>query len=446
LRASSASTALLLLAACGGPSGVGSPRAIEVVETPATLSVELDADQRNRILRASPLPPPPADPTNAWADDPDAATLGQYLFFDERLSERGDTACATCHDPARSFSDGSVHLVSPGDHLRRTPRLVDVAQNRWFGWDGRHDTLWTQALAPLEAAREHGGSRLHVVNVLRRDPILRPSFEAVFGPLPPFEGIDGVGEHARPVPEDPDHPHQRAWDALPEGTRAEINRVFAQVGKALAAYERRLSSEPTPFDRFASGLRSGDADLVAALDERAQAGAELFFGRANCHACHDGPMFSDLEFHDNLLPFTDAGRPDRGRHLGMQLVRENPFNAQGAYSDAAESRTARKLEFLPARPRQYAEFKTPGLRNLDSGPFMHRGELADLDAVVRHYATLDGARIDSHGGERILKPLDLDVEDQAALVAFLESLRGGEPPQELLEQPSSAAIRQIAAR
>ena len=245
---------------------------------------------------------------------------------------------------------------------------------------------------------------------------------------------------------EPDHPHQRAWDAIEPERRDAIDRVFANVGKAIAAYERQLASGPSRFDRFAAGLASGDADAIAALDAEEQLGAALFFGRANCSSCHDGPTFSDLEFHDNLLRFTDAGRPDRGRHLGMQLVRQDPFNGVGAHSDAPDDRGARKLLFLPERPRQYAEFKTPGLRNLGPGPFMHRGELATLEDVVEHYATLDDARIDSHGGESILKPLDLSADERASLVRFLGALQGGGPPEELLAPPTPAELRRLSGR
>ncbi len=386
------------------------------------LAVEFSADELARLLRASPLPPLPPDPTNAAADDPRAASLGERLFFDARLSEAGDTACATCHDPERGFSDGSIHRVQPGDHLRRTPSLLDVAYNRWFGWDGRHDSLWAQALAPLEAAREHASSRLHVVRVLRRDDVLWSELESVFGPSPPLPGIDDAPDHARPVPNDPEHPHAIAWGGLSPELRDGVDTLFARVGKALAAYERRLVTDPSPFDRFAAALRSGDADATRALGPSEQRGAKLFFGRANCHACHSGPLFSDLEFHDNLLPFTDDGRPDQGRYLGMQLVRRDPFNGLGRHSDAPASIEARKIEFLPERPRAYAEFKTPMLRSLGAGPFMHRGEFATLEDVVRHYATLDGARIDSHPGERILVPLELSDSDRADLAAFLRSL------------------------
>ncbi|MEO0651088.1 MAG: cytochrome c peroxidase, partial [Planctomycetota bacterium] len=393
---------------------------------------------------ASPPPAPPADPTNAWADDPGAALVGRALFFDARLSDQGDTSCSTCHDPATAFSDGSVHVVSPGEHLRRTPSLMNVAHNRWFGWDGRQDSLWSQALAPLEAAREHASSRLHVVKVLRGDPYLREAFEAVFGPLPALAGLDQAPEHARPVPGDPDHPHQRAWDSLGPQTRADVNAVFARVGKALAAYERQLLSSPAPFDRFARGLAEGNPDDVAALAPEAQLGADLFFGRANCFACHDGPLFTDKEFHDNLLPFIDGGRPDRGRHLGLELVKDDPFNGLGAYSDAPESLEARKLEFLPDRPRQFAEFKTPGLRDLGPGPFMHRAEFATLEDVVRHYATLDGARLDRHGAERILVPLDLTDAERAGLVAFLESLRGPAPDPAQMRPPTPRELLDFA--
>ena len=52
-------------------------------------------------------PVPPSDPTNRFSQDPAAAHLGQFLFYDSRLSGDGEFSCASCHDPAKGFADGA---------------------------------------------------------------------------------------------------------------------------------------------------------------------------------------------------------------------------------------------------------------------------------------------------------------------------------------------------
>src|SRR5579862_6907519 len=117
------------------------------------------------ILQHSPLGQPPPDPTNRVADSPDAAAFGQAVFYSPRFSRNGKTSCATCHDPGKGFGDGrSMPEGFPVD--RNVPTLWNVAYQRWFFWDGRSDSLWSQALKPLENPREHGGTRLEVAHIL----------------------------------------------------------------------------------------------------------------------------------------------------------------------------------------------------------------------------------------------------------------------------------------
>src|SRR4029077_6148352 len=108
------------------------------------------ADELARIYRRSPLGEPPSTPTNGVADSAPAAALGQFLFFDTRLSANGETACVTCHQPARGFSDGRAVAMGLAAGRLNTPPLLNAALNHWFFWDGRADSLWSQALQPLE--------------------------------------------------------------------------------------------------------------------------------------------------------------------------------------------------------------------------------------------------------------------------------------------------------
>ena len=153
------------------------------------------------ILAMGELGDPPPDPTNAVADDPRAARLGQFLFFEQRLSGTGTIACATCHEPGRSWTDGREVAEGLGTLTRHTPSLWNVAYNRWFFWDGRADSLWSQALSPLEHPDEHGGSRLQYAHLVHGDPELRAAYERVFGPLPELEDTERFPPEGRPVPD-----------------------------------------------------------------------------------------------------------------------------------------------------------------------------------------------------------------------------------------------------
>jgi cytochrome c peroxidase len=108
----------------------------------------------------SPLPPLPPNPTNAFADDPRAARLGQRLFFEKRFSRNGEISCATCHDPARAFSDGLPRSQGVAEALRNAPTVLNAAHQRWLFWDGRADSLWAQALSPIENPLEMGSNRV----------------------------------------------------------------------------------------------------------------------------------------------------------------------------------------------------------------------------------------------------------------------------------------------
>jgi cytochrome c peroxidase len=356
----------------------------------------LTAVERQRLLRHSPVPDPPPDTTNRVADDPRAVRLGRALFFDPRLSRGGRVSCATCHDPARAFADGRALSQGLGRGTRNTPALWNLAHARWFFWDGRADSLWSQALKPFETPAEMGSTRAAVLGVVRADAELRGAYEQLFGPLD-----DPAG-------------------AAP----AELARAFAHLGKAIAAFERTLVSARAPFDVFARGLRDGDAGKQAALSPAALRGARLFVGRGNCFLCHVGPLFSDGEFHDLGLPLgDDEESADPGRRAGLLALQGDEFGAAGVHSDDRGGERARALRHLRPPDEAGAEIKTPSLRNVAlTAPYMHRGQFADLEAVLDFYSTHAGRRTPPVPKERLLVPLHLTPREIADLKAFLEAL------------------------
>lgn len=394
------------------------------------------ADEVRRLERHSPVPRLPPDETNRFADDPAAARLGQALFFDARLSPGARVACASCHDPAKSWTDGRSLSVGTGQGSRNTLSLWNVGYNRWYFWDGRADSLWSQALKPMESPTEMAGSRLAVASLVARDGPLRAAYTALFGAPP---DVDARRLPPAGGPSSADPAQREAWARLSAEDRAAVNQVFVDVGKAIAAFERRLVSRRASFDVFVEGLREGDPAKQAALPEAARRGARLFVGRGQCTVCHAGPLFTDGEFHDIGVPPNEAvPLPDIGRLAGIQALLEDELRAAGPWSDDRNGPRAGLVRFLAPRPEVSGQVKTPSLRNVAlSAPYMHEGQLATLRDVLRYYSTLEGRRGLPAQQERILVPLHLAAQEMDDLVAFLESLTDTAIEPSLLRPPSS---------
>lgn len=359
----------------------------------------LDAVTRERLLRLGPLPALPPDPTNRWADDPKAAAFGRGLFNEPRLSRNGEVSCATCHQPDRGFADGRRVAVGLGTGTRHTQTLLDAAHQRWLTWDGRADSLWSQALHPFQNPLEMGLAPSEVVERLRSIEPLRAQYESLFGPLPAAGDAQGV------------------------------DVAFAQLGKAIAAFERTLVTGPSAFDRWLDRVRGGDDSATAEFGAAARRGATLFVGKADCVRCHAGPLLSDGEFHMIGVPTPDGGAPtDRGRLDGIERLKVDRFNAAGAHSDAPDGSQAKVTRATVADPDAWGRFRTPSLRvAADTPPYMHQGQLATLEDVVRFYDTLDGATSLDHHAERVLEPLGLTESQRKDLVAFLHAVQGSPP-------------------
>jgi len=409
----------------------------------ASFDTPFDGTQTSRILQMGPLGAPPPDPTNAWADDEDAARFGQFVYFDDRFSQDGTVSCASCHLPSEGFADGLALSQGIGETDRHTPSVWNTAWNRWFFWDGRADSHWAQALSPLESANEHGSNRSAYAHLIHDDAEMKAAYEALFGAMPEISDTDRFPLNAMPMEDAPDHPFNQAWLGMDPTDQDAITQVFVNVGKCIAAYERQLVTPRAPIDDFVEALVNEDLDAMdAALSPEAQEGLGLFAGDGQCHFCHAGPAMTDLEFHNlglgerDWIPLLDVGRFD-----GTERVVASEFNGTSQWSDDPQTGSI-KLDYLViGSSEQIAAFKTPGLRNVASHPpYMHGGHFETLEEVVHHYNALeeDPAVEGSHRDE-LLSELELTDEQEAALVTFLrEALTSSndlEPA--LLEQPGS---------
>ncbi len=354
-------------------------------------SVSFGEEERAAILTHGPWPPSLGpDPSNRLSGNPSAVAFGKKLFFDTRLSKPGRISCADCHDPAKAFTDALPKSMGIARVDRNAPTLYNLRLKRWFGWDGKADSLWAQSLRPVLDVREFASSP----ELLRRRLVgasdLTRDYLELFGHPP---GIDP-----------------------PE-------LVLANVGKALAAFQETLVTEQTPFDRFREALEEGRDHPQSDFSAAARRGLKLFVGKGRCGLCHSGANFTNGEFHDiGLAHFAAPGRVDPGRHGGVVGVRASPFNLLGAYNDDPAKSTAQPVKYLRQDHRNWGAFAVPSLRQIaDTAPYMHNGSLATLEDVVRHYSELDEERLHADG-EQMLRPLKLSTAEVADLVAFLRTL------------------------
>jgi len=195
--------------------------------------------------------------------------LGKQLYFDPRLSKDGTVSCATCHDPAKGWTDQlPVSTGVGGKHgTRNAPTVLSSAFNYMQFWDGRASSLEAQALGPIENPVEMANTLPAVVAWLNSVPGYRSQFQRVFG---------------GPATAD-------------------------RVAKAIACFERTVYSGNSPYDRYTQ-----DKDK-SALSPAARRGLALFEGKARCTQCHVGFDLSDRVFH-NLGVGMDKENPDLGRY------------------------------------------------------------------------------------------------------------------------------------
>ena len=358
----------------------------------------------------------PPDPTNSVSDDPRAARLGHQLFFDKRMSGNGQISCSTCHKPDQGFADGLMKGRAIGESDRNTPGLIGVAFSPWLYWDGRKDSLWSQAISPLENPEEHGGNRMQYMHLIAADPEYKKAYEEIFGMLPNLSDRTRFPENAGPVAYSP---WNAAWLAMTEEDQDIANRFYSNIGKLIAAYVRVLVPGASRFDAYVDAVISGDeVAQEQSLSSDEVNGLRLFLGEGNCTQCHNGPLLTNHEFHNTGVISFPGDVPDKGRIEGVRSVQQDPFYCLGTYSDGSYEDCA-ELRFVRTGAELIGAFRTPSLRNLGStAPFMHKGQLADIPAVLEHYNRAELAMI----GHNEVVPLRLSRRELRQLEMFLGAL------------------------
>jgi cytochrome c peroxidase len=271
-------------------------------------------------------------------------------------------------------------------------------------------------------------------------------YEGLFGALPDLSDSKRFPENAAPVS---DPVSESKWHEMSEIDRKTITRVYANMGKAIAAYERLLMPGPSRFDEYVEAVLEGRSTEKELLTTDEVAGLKLFIGKAMCVTCHMGPLFTNHSFHNvgapdaatkkpkYMLPvfylFKDKPPVDLGRFNGIQQALKSEFNCLGEYSDAADEDCA-ELKFANTNHTgTLGAFKVPTLRNIaETAPYMHVGQFENLGDIVKHYNAAPGAP----SGHSELMPLNLKATELLQIEAFLRSLSGSpDVATELLQSP-----------
>lgn len=355
----------------------------------------------------------PPDPSNRVADDPRAALLGKALFFDARFSANGAVSCSSCHMPDRQFQDDLRVGHGITDVTRRTMPLAGTAYHPFFFWDGRKDSQWAQALGPLESPAEHGADRTMIAQLIAAH--YRADYEAVFGKLP---DLGNLPAHATPSGASE---AVSAWHTLTPEQQGAVNLTFANMGKAIEAFERTIPVPSTRFDAYAAALKAQDAAAADKIFSEAERnGLKLFLNKGDCVRCHTGPLFTDMRFYNLGLPGTSAAT-DSGRSTAVYALKDDPFNCPGEFSDATGQGACvenRMMQF--DLPDQVGAFKSPSLRGVaQRPPYMHNGQFATLHDVLVHYNNAPKAPF---GVSALPLPRNLTPQELSEIEAFLRTL------------------------
>lgn len=390
--------------------------------------------------------------------------LGQFLYFDENLSEPSGQSCASCHDPDFGFVDPDADLpVSRGvleERVgnRNSPSSAyamyapafhfDEDEELWIGgqfWDGRAtgeelgDPLADQAIGPPLNPLEMNSPDKQTVIESIRNAEYADLFEQVWGE----SSLENVDE---------------AYDQMGLSIAAfERTALFAQFNSRYDTYLKACLDLGGDMNECAQGVDpQAETARAGILSDQEWAGLQLFVGDNNndgvldagegalCSACHVTdwteaeagqiapawapagwvpPVFTDFSF-DNLGVPKNSDNPFY--HLPPELNPDGEDFIDLGLGGALQAAGHGAEVYEP----EMGKVKVMTLRNIGiTGPYMHNGFFGTLDDVVHFYSTRDVAseawpapEVAATVNTDELGNLGLTTEAEAALVAFMITL------------------------
>lgn len=324
------------------------------------------------------LGPPPIPADNPMT--PEKIELGKLLYFDPILSGNYGMPCSACHRPEAGWAvQDKISFGYPGTtHWRNSQTIINSAYYGKLFWAGSSKSLESQARSAARGGVAGNGEDDMMEARLAFVPEYRERFRDVFG------------------------------DDWPSVRHAYM---------AIAAFERTLVQTDTPFDEY----MRGDDD---ALSDQQKQGLDLFAGRANCIACHNGPLLTNEAYYNLGVPRYDGWEEDE---LAQITFRFELFAKGVTEEKYRKYKDDPGLYFRTKQEADLGKFRVPSLRYTKyTFPYMHNGMLETLRDVVVFYNEGGGENDFSATKTDMIQPLGLNDEEIEALVAFLESLSGDE--------------------
>ena len=294
--------------------------------------------------------------------------LGQYLFFETKLSINNTKSCASCHSPNFAFTDGYRTSVTPqGENLlHNAPSLINSVYLKYYDWANPSATsLLAQIKRPLynHQPTELGLDK-HIKALklfFKKDSLYSNLFKQAF----------------------PDS------DSL---------YTLTQIEDAIVAYEKILVSTDSDFDKNN-------------LSIDAQKGYQLFMSnKLKCVKCHPPPYFT-LATQTNSIDSVYA-------NIGLYKVgnkNEYPTTDNG-------------IIVFTKNKKDDGKFKIPSLRNvLLTAPYMHDGSIANIEDVIDMYAR-GGRKINTDDGKlnanksKLITGFSITTKEKNDLIHFLNAL------------------------
>lgn len=342
------------------------------------------------------LGPPPIPADNPQT--PEKVALGEMLFFDPILSGNYGMPCSACHLPEAGWAvQDRISFGYPGTtHWRNSQTIINSAYYGKLFWAGASGSLEHQARSAARGGVAGNGEDDMMEARLAFVPEYVEAFNEVFG------------------------------DDWPSVRHAYM---------AIAAYQRTLVQTDTPFDNY----MKGDDE---ALDEAQKRGLELFAGKANCIACHSGPLLSNEAYYNTGVPPYEGWEDDELAQITFRFELYAKGSTEEMYRTTKDDPG---LYFRTKNKADKGKFRVPSLRyTAYTFPYMHNGMLETLGDVVEFYNQGGGENEFSANKSELIQPLGLTAEEKADLVAFLESLSGEEILPEPPELPSMQPLPAVA--